>query len=502
MWSLRGRALSSVALLSATTLTSAARLPVRADFASCLAADDVNVLTSSSSAWDTAVTPYNLRLEDQYVPSAIVYPSSPSKISSALLCASQSGLSVSPLAGGHSYSASGYGSTNGTLVISLSNLTSLSVDSSSGLAYVQTGLRLGDVAQGLFNNGERALAHGTCPYVGVGGHTSFGGYGFTSRKYGLAMDQVVEAEIVLANGTIVNASANENADLFWAVRGAAPSFGIVTQWTFQTHAAPLTSVGFTYSYKTPDADSFSRVLTAYTNWATTSAPAEIGLEATIGSGTVSIVGLYEGSQDSFNGVIGSLLDSMGTPDSSDVKEYGWIEALEWLGGADTISTAAAPDTHDTFLAKSLVTPMSAPLTAETYTAWANYLLSASTSSLSWFLQVELYGGANSAIMNVSSDATAFPFRDSLFVMQLYASSANAQPPYPYDDGYNFLKGVVDTIEGSMPGADFGAYTNYIDPTLENWQDLYYKGNYDRLVELQKVYDPSNIFMKHQSIGSA
>lgn len=130
--------------------------------------------------------------------------------------------------------------------------------------------------------------------------------------------------------------------------------------------------------------------------------------------------------------------------------------------------------------------MSAPLTAETYTAWANYLSSASTSSLSWFLQVELYGGANSAIMNVSSDATAFPFRDSLFVMQLYASSANAQPPYPYDDGYNFLKGVVDTIEGSMPGADFGAYTNYIDPTLENWQDLYYKGNYDRLVELQKV----------------
>lgn len=80
---------------------------------------------------------------------------------------------------------------------------------------MQTGLRLGDVAQGLFNNGERALAHGTCPYVGVGGHTSFGGYGFTSRKYGLAMDQVVEAEIVLANGTIVNASANENADLFW-----------------------------------------------------------------------------------------------------------------------------------------------------------------------------------------------------------------------------------------------------------------------------------------------
>lgn len=96
-------------------------------------------------------------------------------------------------------------------------------------------------------------------------------------------------------------------------------------------------------------------MTAYTNWSVSSAPAEIGLEATIGTGTVNIVGLYEGSQDDFNGVIASLLDSMGTPDKSDVNEYGWIEALGWLAGSGTISTAGAPD--------SVRRPLSIPFVA-------------------------------------------------------------------------------------------------------------------------------------------
>lgn len=145
----------------------------------------------------------------------MVYPTSAAEVSAAVTCASQYGLKVSPISGGHSYSASGFGEANGTLVISTANLTSVSVDNSTGIAYVQPGIRLGQMALDIYEQAGRALAHGTCPQVGAGGHTSFGGYGFGSRKWGLMLDQVVQAEAVLANGTIVNASATENEDLFW-----------------------------------------------------------------------------------------------------------------------------------------------------------------------------------------------------------------------------------------------------------------------------------------------
>lgn len=145
----------------------------------------------------------------------MVYPNTAADVSAAVTCAASYGMRVSPLSGGHSYSASGFGEANGTLVISFANMTSVSVDNSTGLAFVQPGIRLGQMALDIFNDAGRALAHGTCPHVGAGGHTSFGGYGFGSRKWGLLLDQVVEAEAVLANGTIVNASATENTELFW-----------------------------------------------------------------------------------------------------------------------------------------------------------------------------------------------------------------------------------------------------------------------------------------------
>ncbi|KAG8735505.1 hypothetical protein FRC12_018042 [Ceratobasidium sp. 428] len=116
-------------------------------------------------------------------------------------------------------------------------MTSFSV-SPSGSAKFQTGNKLGDIAQKLWDNGKRALPHGTCPYVGSGGHTAFGGFGPYSRVAGLLHDRVTSAQVVLANGTLTTASSTKNADLFWALRGAGASYGIVTEWTFATLPAP------------------------------------------------------------------------------------------------------------------------------------------------------------------------------------------------------------------------------------------------------------------------
>jgi FAD/FMN-containing dehydrogenase len=90
-----------------------------------------------------------------------------------------------------------------------------SISYSGDNVIVQTGNRLGEVATYLWQNGQKALPHGTCPKVGTGGHTSYGGYGPFSRMEGLLMDRVVSAEVVLANGTTVTASSSSNSDLLW-----------------------------------------------------------------------------------------------------------------------------------------------------------------------------------------------------------------------------------------------------------------------------------------------
>ena len=95
--------------------------------------------------------------------------------------------------------------------------------------------------------GKRAMAHGTCPYVGIGGHAGQGGFGLPSRSWGLLTDQVQSLEIVTADGQIRTASPTQNADLFWAATGAGASFGIITSFTTVTHAA-LDSIAFAYDF--------------------------------------------------------------------------------------------------------------------------------------------------------------------------------------------------------------------------------------------------------------
>ncbi len=91
------------------------------------------------------------------------------------------------------------------------------------------------------------MAHGTCPYVGIGGHAGQGGFGLPSRAWGLLADQVQSLEIVTADGSILTASHSENSDLFWAATGAGSSFGIITSFTTVTHEA-LDSVAFSYTF--------------------------------------------------------------------------------------------------------------------------------------------------------------------------------------------------------------------------------------------------------------
>lgn len=226
--------LALAAVLSATA-TSAATID------SCLSSANLNPVFSSSSAYAADTLSYNLRLA--YKPTAVVYPSTVQDVANAVSCASQAGVKAVARSGGHSYAANGVGGQDGSLVVDLKNIKSIQVSSSNQTAVFGTGIRLGDLALALYNGGNQAIAHGvyllclrsrnfidkyalgTCPYVGTGGHMGCGGFGFPSRMWGLALDAVTAAQVVLANGTIVTASNTQNPDLFF-VR----IFNYFTKW--------------------------------------------------------------------------------------------------------------------------------------------------------------------------------------------------------------------------------------------------------------------------------
>jgi hypothetical protein len=170
-------------------------------------------------------------------PALIVQPSSAQGVARAVRFAGDNGLTLSVRGGGHS--GVGHGTNDGGMVIDLALLVSVEVH--DDLVRVGGGATWGAVAQALSEHGL-ALSSGDTASVGVGGLTLGGGLGWMVREFGLALDQLVEAQVVLASGEVVTASAADNPELFWALRGGGGNFGVVTAFTFRAH--PLDGVHF------------------------------------------------------------------------------------------------------------------------------------------------------------------------------------------------------------------------------------------------------------------
>jgi FAD/FMN-containing dehydrogenase len=111
------------------------------------------------------------------------------------------------------------------------------MDTTTWRATIGAGTLLGELDKRLHSH-NRAMAHGTCPKVGIGGYATIGGLGPTSRQWGAALDHVEEVEVVLANSSIVRASSSQKADLFWALKGAGASFGVITEFIVRTEPEP------------------------------------------------------------------------------------------------------------------------------------------------------------------------------------------------------------------------------------------------------------------------
>jgi FAD/FMN-containing dehydrogenase len=205
----------------------------------------VPFISPRSPTWATDTVAYNLRVPA--APALVVYAQTVEHVQNAVNCGAACGLKVSARGGGHSYTSLGLGGENDHLVVDLTHFNSISVDRDTHVATIGAGARLGDVARELFDNGGRAISHGSCPAVGLSGHILHGGYGWASHSHGLALDWMIGADLVLADGRHVHCSETENSELFWALRGAGSNFGIVISYELATFAAPAVSTPFKVS---------------------------------------------------------------------------------------------------------------------------------------------------------------------------------------------------------------------------------------------------------------
>ena len=164
--------------------------------------------------------------------------------------AASAGLVLSVRGGGHGFP--GFGTNDGGVVIDLSKLADVEItDKERHLVRIGGGATWGQVAAALAPHGL-AISSGDTKSVGVGGLTLTGGIGWKVRKYGLALDNVTAAEMITASGEAVHASAGENPELFWAIRGGGGNFGIVTAFEFTAH--PTTDVFYgTIAFPASDA---------------------------------------------------------------------------------------------------------------------------------------------------------------------------------------------------------------------------------------------------------
>ena len=205
----------------------------------------VDVLTPHDAGYDEARRVYNGRVDRR--PSLIALCASEADVAATLRLARDAGLPLAIRGGGHS--AAGLGVCEGGVVADLRRMNAISVDVARRVARVAAGATWGDVdaataSCGLATTGCRISS------VGVGGSTLGGGYGWLMRRFGLAIDNLVAVELVLADGTVTRTDATHRQDLFWAVRGGGGNFGIATAFEFRLHAIPDAVIGGMLFYET------------------------------------------------------------------------------------------------------------------------------------------------------------------------------------------------------------------------------------------------------------
>ncbi|KAM0494034.1 hypothetical protein ACHAO3_005813 [Verticillium nonalfalfae] len=434
---------------------------------SCLTAASVPWLDDTAPDWTVYTSPYNLRLP--VAPRLVVPATSVAHIQDAVRCAARHGLKVAPRSGGHGYATNGLGGEDGHVVIQLDRMFG-------------------------------------CNSVGMGGHAAHGGFGFSSHTHGLTLDAVIGVTVVLADGSLVHASEKENADLFWALRGAGSSFGIIVEFEVKTFAAPKEVSWFAIaSNLAVDKETALAGIKGFQDFVDNDMAPELNLRLSLtnyfGSWDNKLEVLYHGSEADGRAALEPLNDLLKfdwTSERTSVGSGDWMAGVKrWadgLTGPSVNITFPYQQSGALFFATSLMTKKMPEASLE---GFVDYWQNQGRQPRAWFVQMDAHGGANSAVAAVPKDATSYVHRDKLWLFQYVILATDAVDREPY----GFLDRWIDAITDGMPDSDWGRYANYIDPELgqEDALEQYYGQHLSRLEAIKTKVDPTDLFHFPQGI---
>ena len=432
-----------------------------------------NLVLPGHASYDVARRVLNRQMDKR--PALIVQPRGAADVKLAVDFARDANLLVAVKCGGHS--PSGNSTCNDGLLIDLSLLRGVRVDPAARIAHVAGGSLLGDLDHEAMAHGLVTTA-GTVSHTGVGGLTLGGGFGRVARRFGLSLDNVRAVEIVTADGVIRRASAEENAELYWGVRGGGGNFGVVTAFDFALHPMQREVIGGLIMFPLAQA---KQMLRFYSEYAAT-APDELYLSCGVqsapeGTGAGFIV-CYSGPPSRWDG-IARMLRSVGTPIVEDVKAIDYV-ALQKSGDIEE-TRALGLYTKTGFI------PSVPPA-----------LIDAVVDGFEGHPERGAHLGfqhAGGAIARVAPDATAYPHRAIVATMLLNAMWEASVDPEPH---IAWLRQYWRTLEPHTRGF----YTNDAIEESQRAIDDNYAGNLPRLVALKTRYDPTNLFRLNANIVPA
>jgi FAD/FMN-containing dehydrogenase len=438
-----------------------------------------NVLLDGDPGYDVARTVFNAMIDRR--PAVIAQPADTGDVQRAVRFAREHDLLVSIKGGGHS--PQGYAVCEGGLMIDLSLMKAISVDPEARTAAAGGGLNWGEFDAATQEHGL-AIPGGRMPSTGIAGLTLGSGSGWLERKLGYTVDSMISAEVVLADGHVVQASETENADLFWALRGGGGNYGIVTRFQYRLHPiGPIVYGGMLGFPRDP------AILSAYRDFMEgapddvgggaaliTAPPADFVPQPVRGMPVMGVIICYTGKPEEGPDAIKPLLDL--NPLLNMVEPMPYLAVQQMLVEANPSGMQQywkaemypeLPDEAVRTLIETATPPLS-PLTT---------------------IIVQPLGGQ---VHRVPDDATAMGWRASAnWALHILGAW---EDPAQNDEQIAWVRSVAAAMH---PWAQTGTYLNYLMDEGEQRVRDSFGAHYERMVALKNKYDPTNFFRLNQNI---